>query len=425
MTETAKRGMEIEKVNIPIEEANALSKEFSMHDKVEFLKYRRASNVNFYKLDWFYNYFYGQMIPNTSYLTNFKLVPWSRGFILQFPSPKGDGSLNPLLELEKISSIFKESRTWSKILKVSTVGELNGIIVQGKFGDFIRASEALHEKKIGAIADFVREGGKRIILIAGPSSSGKTTFAERLSIQLRVNGLKPHVISLDNYFKERELVPYDEFGQPDYEAFDYMNTELLNDDLKKLLNGEKTDMPTFDFVAGRPAYKGNYLQLKSGDVLILEGIHGLNENLTYSIPRGEKCKVFISALTQLAIDDHNRIPTTDTRLIRRIIRDYSYRGMPATRTIGMWPSVSRGEAKHIFPYQEEADAIFNSALVYEMCILKLYVEPLLFGIDKDDINCTEARRLIKFLDSFLGMSSEEIPNNSILREFIGGSCFNT
>jgi len=424
MRETVKRGIKIEKVNMPIEAAAALAKSFSMHDKAEFLKYRRASNVNFYKIDWFYDYFYGQMVPNTKHLDAFRLIPRESGFVLQFPSFRGGGELNPLKTLDKISGIFKESRNWSKILKVSTVGELNGIISSGGFGDFIRASEALHEKKIAKIADMIREGGKKTVLIAGPSSSGKTTFAERLSIQLRVNGLKPHIISLDNYFKSREEAPYDEYGQPDFESFDYMNTKLLNEDLTKLLNGERVDMPTYDFVAGHINYKGHYLQLKSDDVLILEGIHGLNEDLTYSIPRAEKFKVFISALTQLSIDDHNRIPTTDTRLLRRIIRDRRHRGMPASRTIAMWPSVSRGEAKHIFPYQEEADAIFNSALVYELCVLKHYAEPLLFGIDKDNPNYTEARRLIKFLDSFLGMNSEEIPNNSILREFIGGSCFN-
>lgn len=425
MRETVAREVEIEKVNIPIEEAIALSKEFSLNDKVEFLKYRRASNVNFYKIDWFYDYFYGQMIPNTKYFNVFKLTPKDSGFMLQFPSQEDCNKLNPFKPLEKISQIFSESRRWSKILKVSTVGELNNIISSGGFGDFIRASEALHEKKIGRIADMILEGGKKIILIAGPSSSGKTTFAERLSIQLRVNGMKPHVISLDNYFLGREMVPYDEHGQPDYEAFEYMNREQLNNDLVKLLNGERVLMPTFDFFAGRVDYKGNSLQLYSDDVLILEGIHGLNENLTYSVPRNQKFKVFISALTQLNIDDHNRIPTTDTRMIRRIVRDYQFRGMPATRTIGMWPSVSRGEGKHIFPYQEEADAMFNSALVYELCVLKHYAEPLLFGIGREQEQYTEARRLIKFLDSFLGMSSEDIPNNSILREFIGGSCFAT
>jgi len=426
MTDAVKNGLKIEKVNIPIEEARAIAKEFSMHDKIAFLKYRRASNVNLYKIDWFYDYFYGPIPPDVSVFRDFELVAQNTGFILQFPSPGGgEGNLNPIKITNKISYIFAESRNWSRILKVSTVGELNGIIASGGFGNFIRTSEALHEKKIGLIADMVLEGRKKIILIAGPSSSGKTTFAERLSIHLRVNGLKPHIISLDNYFKGREDVVFDEFGKPDYEAFDYMNTELLNADLVKLFYGEKVDMPTFDFHAGQAVYKGNYLRLLPDDVLILEGIHGLNEALTYSIARDDKFKIFISALTQLSIDDHNRIPTTDTRLVRRIIRDYNHRGMSATRTIGMWPSVSRGEVRHIFPYQEEADTIFNSALVYELCILKHYAEPLLFGIEKDDPNYAEARRLIKFLDSFLGMSSEEIPHNSILREFIGGSCFNT
>lgn len=425
MNEAIKKELAIEKYSIPIERAVDLSKEFGLYDKVDFLRYRRTANVNFYKIDWFYDYFYGQMIPNVKYIKAFKLILKDNGFLLQFPSPRGNGSLNEVKPVEKISQVFKESSAWSKILRIRTVGELNNIISAGGFNYITRVTEALHEKKISQIADMISEKKNKIVLIAGPSSSGKTTFAERLCIQLRVNGLVPHIISLDNYFLGRSFIPYDEFGQPDYESIDYMNIEQLNTDLTKLLNNERVEMPEFNFLSGNPEYKGNFLQMSETDILVLEGIHGLNEKLTYSVSADLKFKVFISALTQLSIDDHNRIPTTDTRLLRRIVRDNRVRGMDASTTIKMWPSVQRGEAKNIFPFQEEADAMFNSALVYEMCILKQFAEPLLFGIERDKPQYTEARRLIKFLDSFLGISSEDIPKNSILREFIGGSCFHT
>lgn len=413
----------IEKCNMPIEAAAALFKKYAMFDKVEFLKYRRATNINLYKINDFYDYFYGQLLPDASFLTTFELVKTDAGLILRFCSPDNAGELNSLDAFDKISHVFTESRNWGKILNVSNVGQLNNIITSGGFGDFIRTCEALHEKKIAHIADLIRESGKRAVFIAGPSSSGKTTFAMRLCIQLRVNGLKPHVISLDNYFKNRNEVPLDENGRPDYENFDYMNTELLNADLTQLLSGKTTPAPTYDFYEGRTVYKGGSLTLGADDILILEGIHALNDALTYAIDPSVKFKIFISALTQLSIDDHNRITTTDTRLIRRIVRDNRFRGMPAGRTIDMWPNVLKGERKYIFPYQETSDAIFNSALVYEMCVLKHYAEPLLFGVEKDAAYCAQARRLIKFLDSFLGMESEQIPNNSILREFMGGSCF--
>ena len=346
------------------------------------------------------------------------------GFILQFPHSNIQGALCELKPVNKISQVFQESYKWGKILKVDTVGALNNMICNDNFGHITRISEALHEKKIAEIADMILNQKKSIVLIAGPSSSGKTTFAERLCIQLRVNGLRPHIISMDNYFDMSRL-PLDEFGQPDYEALEYVDTEQINEDLVNLLKGKQVDIPTFNFITDSREYKGNYLKLNDDDVIVMEGIHALNEKSTEQISKNDKFKIFISALTQLNVDDHNRIPTTDTRLIRRIVRDHQFRGFSATRTIKMWPSVMRGESKNIFPYQEESDAMFNSALVYEICILKQFVEPLLFKIEKTCEEYTEARRIIKFLDCILGVSSEPVPKNSILREFIGGSCFYT
>ena len=423
MRETAEADVDIEKVSFPINEAFALAKELNLPDKEKILNYRRTSYINFYRLDWFMNYFYGPMVPSCGYLKNFGLVYKHPGCILQFPSPAGGGALSELIPKQKIYEVFREALDWNRILHVDTVFALNGVISDGGLGNIIRISEALHEKKIAEIADLISRGDKKIVLVAGPSSSGKTTFAERLCVQLRVNGLMPHIISLDDYFKAGEFAPTDEYGNPDYEAFEYMDREKLNADLESLLKGETIHMPNFNFITGQPEYKGRYLRLEPSDVLVLEGIHGLNEKLTEGVPRDKKFKIFISALTQLNIDDHNRLATTDNRLIRRLVRDYRTRGMTAAGTIGMWPSVLRGEIKHIFPFQDEADALFNSSLVYEMCIIKQFVEPLLFKIDKTRPEYTEARRLVKFLDSFLGADSREVPTNSILREFIGGSVF--
>ena len=280
----------------------------------------------------------------------------------------------------------------------------------------------MQEKKIALLADQIKEQGKPIVLIAGPSSSGKTTFATRLSIQLRVNGFQPYVISLDNYYLNRELVPKDEFGEYDFETIDAIDTQQIDEDLRRLVNGETVQIPSFNFLTGRREYKGHTIKLSPGDVLIMEGIHGLNGAIGAGMPPGDTFRIFISALTQIGIDDHNHIPTTDTRLIRRIVRDFQFRGQTAERTIDMWPSVRHGESKYIFPFQEKADAFFNSALVYEMCVLKQFAEPLLFGIDRYSPASPEAHRLVKFLDGFLGVTSEIVPPNSILREFIGGSC---
>lgn len=419
------RDVPIEKVSMSLEEAINISKKFGLKDKVQILKYRRTSSVSFYKMDWFYNYFYGQMVPSTGYLKVFKLKKEAKGFVIQFPNPEEPDTVRELKSLKKISKIFLESSQWGRILRVDTVAALNDEISKVGLNSIIRVAEALHEKKIANIADMIHQQNKNIVLIAGPSSSGKTTFAQRLGIQLKVNGMRPYVISLDNYYMEREFIPKDEFGELDFESIQALDVKAINKDLEKLLAGKLVDIPTFNFKLGKRIYKGDYFKMEDNDVLIIEGIHGLNDKIGENIHSENKFKIFISALTQLNIDDHNRIPTTDTRMIRRIVRDNKFRGVDALTNIAMWPSVLRGESLHIFPYQERADAMFNSALVYEMSILKQYAEPLLFKIDNSHPQHAEARRLIKFMDSFLGVTSESVPHNSILREFIGGSCFHT
>ncbi len=423
MIEIVKEDLPIEKYSITIEEGIRLSEEFGLYDKIELLKYRRTSKINFYKLDWYYDYFYGPMVPRTGYLKKFHLQKNDTGFVLQFPLGENPFELTELKTLKKITNVFIESNHWAKILNVDTVSALNRQICNGKLGDIIRISEALHEKKVANIADIISNEKKNIVLVAGPSSSGKTTFSHRLYIQLRVLGLNPYVISLDDYFNSAKDAPLDEFGKPNYECVEHVDIRQVNEDLSKLLKGETIELPVYNFTTGLREYKGRFLKLNKDDVLIIEGIHALNEKLTSEIAKDYKFKIFISALTQLNIDDHNRIPTTDTRLVRRIVRDNRFRNTSADVTIGAWQSVMKGETLNIFPFQEEADAFFNSALVHEMCVLKQFAEPLLFQIHREKPQFAEARRLIKFLDSFLGVSSEHIPENSILREFIGGSCF--
>jgi len=423
MRNTISKNLPITKHILQKEEAITIAKDFGLEDKVELLNYRHNLTVSFYKMDWLYNYFYGEMPPTTGRLNQFKLTRRSKGFMLLFPNAAQNYELTDISPENRINEVFAESNRWAQIIKADTVGALNKKLCQDGSGEIIRVAEALHEKKIALLADKIHDEHRSIVLIAGPSSSGKTTFATRLGVQLRVNGLVPHVISLDNYYFDRDKCPKDEFGNYDFETIDAIDTTQITHDLKALLNGEKVEIPKFNFITGKREYKGNYLALSQKDVLILEGIHGLNERISADVPATDKFKIFISALTQINIDDHNRIPTTDTRLLRRIVRDYQFRGSSAAVTIDMWPSVMRGEVKYIYPCQELADEFFNSALVYEMCILKQYAEPLLFGITPNQPQYTEARRLIKFLSSFLGIPSDDVPENSILREFVGGSCF--
>ncbi|MEF9958546.1 MAG: nucleoside kinase [Niameybacter sp.] len=424
MHEMVEKALPITKTTLPIDEALKLFATLDMPDKEALFRYRRTSNVNVYHLDGVDNYFYGYMMPSVEHVKCFKLQPYAHGFILLFPDEARPTQLANFVSQPKLSTVFRESEEWARILDVDIVASLNKVITQGRLPDLIRVAEAFHEKKIAGIADQIASHSKvRLVLIAGPSSSGKTTFAQRLCVQLRVNGLTPHVISIDDYFVNREQTPLDEDGKYDFEALEAIDIQLFNEHMSKLIAGETVEIPTFNFKTGRREYKGHKVALGEEDVLVIEGIHGLNERLSYAIPRENKFKIYVSCLTQLNVDYHNRIPTTDTRLIRRMIRDNQYRGMSAEQTLAQWASVRRGENKNIFPFQEEADVMFNTVLIYELAVLKQKAEPLLFGIDRQSPYYSEAKRLLKFLEYFLTADTEGIPNTSIIREFIGGSCF--
>lgn len=402
-----------------------IMKEQCMHDKVKLLRFRRASTVNLYELDGLYDYFYGYMPISTGVLDVFELMPYENGFLIRMPDAKEPKKIMPFYDPKKISSVFMEQLEWCKLMDVSTVADLNDILTKGEFGDLIRVNEALHEKKVAQIADqvFRKIDEVKVVLIAGPSSSGKTSFANRLCIQLRALGVKPHKLSLDDYFLNREMTPLDEFGNKNFECIDALDLQQLNEDLTALIAGGRVEIPSFNFTAGKREYQGNYIQLKRDEILVIEGIHGLNDRLTSEIPEQNKFKIFISAITQLNLDDHNRISTSDSRLIRRMVRDNQFRGRDAATTIESWNMVTKGEEENIFPFQENADAIFNSATIYELSVLKQYVEPLLFAIDESQEEYITANRLIKFLDYFLVAPGSEIPNNSLIKEFVGGSCF--
>lgn len=424
MKELVGQNLPIEKRSIPVEEAIEHFTRHGMTDKARLFRFRRSSSVNVYLLDGFEDYYYGYMVPSTGYLKYFKLIPYDEGFVLEFPPRKTPETFGPFREQPKVFQTLKSSTKWGEILNVGTVGALNEQISEGNVGNIILAQEAIMEKGLGDIAaEIASRPDKKLIMIAGPSSSGKTTFSHRLSIQLMAHGLKPHPIAVDNYFVERVDTPKDENGQYNFECLEAMDIELFNQQMSALLRGEKVFLPTFNFITGMKEYKGNSLKLGPEDVLVIEGIHCLNDALSYSLPAENKFKIYVSALTQMNIDEHNRIPTTDGRLIRRMVRDARTRGASAQKTISMWPSVRRGEDENIFPYQESADVVFNSALIYELAVLKQYAEPLLFGIRPEDPEYLEAKRLLKFLNYFQGIDSNLIPGNSILREFIGGSFF--
>ena len=392
-------------------------------DKVELLRYRRSSRVNLYELDGYMDYYYGYMVPSTGYLKYFDLKLYKNGFMLMFPN-KNTRETAEFQPSEKLFQILDDSARWGADMGVRTVGDLNRVIAQGRIQDLILVQESWMEQKIGKIAEMIAEDKRRkFILVAGPSSSGKTTFSHRLSIQLTAQGLKPHPISLDDFYVNREDTPKDEFGEYDFECLEALDIPLFNQSMTQLLAGEAVTLPVFNFKTGHREYRNRPLQLGGEDVLVIEGIHGLNEKLSFRLPKENKFKIYISALTQLNIDAHNNLPTTDGRLLRRMVRDSQTRNTAARETLARWNSVRRGEEKNIFPYQEEADVMFNSALIYELSVLKLYAEPLLFSIDNDCPEYAEAKRLLKFLDYFLPVPGENIGHNSILREFIGGSCF--
>ena len=417
--------------NIPINKrtistgsAVELFKRHKMYDKEKLFKFRRASKVNIYSLKGFEDYFYGYMVPSTGYVKYFDLFLYDEGFVLQLPVKDNPNVVPPFEPQNKLFKVLKESEQWGKMLNIDTVGALNEQISKNGIKDIILVAEALQEKKIAEIAtQIAADKTKKFIMIAGPSSSGKTSFSHRLSIQLRANGLTPHPIGVDDYFVDRVNSPRDEFGNYNFEVLEALDVEQFNKDMVALMNGETVKMPTYNFVTGKREYKGNTLTLGKDDILVIEGIHGLNDKLSYALPKESKFKIYISALTQLNVDEHNRIPTTDGRLLRRMVRDARTRGITAKETIARWPSVRNGEESYIFPFQEEADVMFNSALIYELAVLKQFAEPLLFGIEQDCPEYMEAKRLLKFLDYFLGVTTEDIPMNSLVREFVGGSCF--
>ncbi len=405
-------------------DAAAYFREKGILDKSRLLHYRRASVTNVYQMGSYMDYSYGRVASKMALLGEFALTRYEGGFVLRFGT-KEDAHHLPLFEPDKkLFAVQKDSLEWGERLGIRNVADLNGRIVSDQAGELILTMEAYHEREIAHIAaSIAADPQKRIVMIAGPSSSGKTTFSHRLSAQLSVYGLRPHPIPVDDYFKNREDTPRDEHGEYNFECLEALDVEQFNTDMTRLLAGEQVELPTFNFKAGKREYRGKVKQLGERDILVIEGIHCLNDALSYALPRESMCKIYISALTQLNLDDHNRIATTDGRLIRRIVRDARTRGTSAERTIRMWPSVRRGEEQYIFPHQESADIMFNSALIYELSVLKVYVEPYLFGISQDMPEYVEAKRLLKFLEYFVPMPSEAIPNNSLLREFVGGGCF--
>ena len=414
----------IEKYVIKTDKAREMFHEFKMHDKELLMTYRRSSAVNIYRLDGMIDYYYGYMVPSTSYLKVFDLELYEDGFVLLFPNQNSD-VVEPLNTSKKLYHTLDEAKEWSRMLGVGTIGALNEAIAQGRGNEIILLQEALMEQRIGNVAaQIAQDENKKFIMIAGPSSSGKTSFSNRLSIQLSAKGLRPHPIALDDYYVDREKSPRDENGNYDFECLECIDVEQFNIDMTRLLNGETVDMPSFNFKTGKREYRGKKLRLGENDVLVIEGIHGLNDKLSYSLPSESKFKIYLSALAPLSIDEHNPLPTTDGRLLRRMVRDARTRNTSAQETLKMWYSVRRGEEKYIFPFQESADVMFNSALVYEIAVLKTYAEPLLFQIPRDCEEYKEAKRLLKFLDYFLALPTEGIAQNSLAREFIGGSCFN-
>ena len=424
MWEYVRKDIRIIKKSMPLDEANVIFAEQKMTDKVRLFKYRGSSSVNVYNLDGYYDYYYGFMLPSTGYVKYFDLQKYESGLVLILPEKENPTVLEEFKPLPKLFHSMEISSDWGEKLGVDTVSDLNDQIRKGRFNELVLVQEALQERRISEIAsEIVSRGKVKFVMIAGPSSSGKTSFSHRLSVQLRTHGLTPHPIGVDDYFVDREKTPKQPNGDYDFECLEAIDTKLFNDDMCALLAGERIELPTFNFVTGKREYKGDYKQLGPDDILVIEGIHGLNDKMSYALPAESKYKIYISALTCLNIDEHNRIPTTDGRLLRRMVRDARTRGASAEKTISMWPSVRRGEEKYIFPFQEEADAMFNSAMTYELAVIKQYAEPLLFNIRRGQPEYHEAKRLLKFLEYFLGVSSEELPNNSLCREFVGGSCF--
>ena len=413
----------ITKRSLDTDQASRYFDSVGLKGKRELFKFRRESKTNIYSMDGYDNYFYGYMAPSTGYIPTFLVSAYQHGVVLQIPKRKQTEEIVPFTPQPKLFHVMQRSREWTKTMGVDTVGALNDEITYGNINHLILLQEGLQEKLLADIADEIVSKNKRIILIAGPSSSGKTTFSHRLSIQLEIAGLTPYPVSMDDYFLDRELSPRDENGNYNFETIASLDVDLLTKHINQLLNGEEVDVPSYNFITGKREYHGHKLKIGQKDVLVMEGIHGLNGTLTNEIPEDAKYRIYVSALNQINLDEHNRIPSSDGRLLRRIVRDAMTRGNDARETISRWDSVRKGEEDNIFPYQEEADVMFNSAQVYEIAVLKQYAEPLLFAVPKDCPEYQEAKRLLKFLEYFLNIPSEAIPKTSLLREFIGGSCF--
>lgn len=426
-----KRVKEIIDSNLPIEKrfmtkeeaVEFYKKEKTLKGKLQ-LDLKQKKEVTLYFCENYYNYFYGVLPITTGFAEAYEIVPYANGFLIRYPNRENPYELTKFNDTPKLFKTLEDYEELHKILNINTLYKLNSIIKDKKIEEYILLDEALHEKKIGAIADNIAKNKNiKLVAIAGPSSSGKTTFAKRLELQLKLNGLKPVIISVDNYFVEREETPLDEDGNYDFESINAIDTKLLNQDLVKLLNGEEIEAPTFNFHTGHKEYRGNKMRLNADEVLIMEGIHCLNDELTYLIPKEQKYKIYISCLTVLNIDYYNRISTTDSRLIRRLVRDYQFRGYNAAHTLQMWPSVNRGEFKNIFKFQEEADVMFNSSLIYELSVLKKYAIPLLKEVENNSPLYSETKRLISLLSYFEDIQDDAVPTHSLLREFIGGSIF--
>lgn len=414
----------IVKSTVSVRKIRKYFREHFMVKKANLFRYRMSSVINVYELDGFVDYFYGYMLPDTELLGTFELIPYAEGCLLRLPEAADLKKVPAFVPSPKVFNVQVEMAKWGEMLGINTVSDLNDTICRGNVADTLLYAEALQEGKISEIAGMIAaRDAVKFVLIAGPSSSGKTTFSRRLSVQLKAKGLNPYPISLDNYYVNRVDTPLDENGEYDYECLEAIDLKLFNSDMKALLDGECVELPYYNFKTGLREYHGEFIQLGKDDVLVLEGIHGLNDRMTEMLPDESKFRIYISALTQLNIDNHNRIPTTDGRLIRRMVRDYRTRGTSAASTIARWPSVRRGEEKYIFPYQEKADAVFNSALIYELAVLKISAIPFLHQIPEDAPEFEEAKRLLKFLDYFVAVPTEAIPINSILREFVGGGCF--
>lgn len=425
MKEIVAEDMPFVKEVVSREEAMEIFEKDGRKDKQKIMNASlNLKDVKFYSLGGVRDFFYGLMAPSAGYIEHFELMKYRRGVLLRFPHPANPNEIPPYVDETKLYQAFGEQTKWDKLLGVNYVADLNEKIESGQYRELIQLSEALHEKKIAEIADMIKKQNKRIVLIAGPSSSGKTTFARRLCIQLKVNGLEPIYMGTDDYFVEREETPLDENGEKDYENLQALDIELFNSNMNNLLAGEKVDLPTFNFMTGHKEYGKRITSIRANQPIVIEGIHALNEELTTYIPKEEKFKIYISPLTQLNIDAHNRIPTTDERMLRRMVRDNLYRGHNAQSTIASWPKVRAGEDKNIFPYSSEADVLFNSYHVYEIAVLKKYAEPLLKEIKPEEAEYADAVRMLKFLRFFKTIEDDSIiVNNSIIREFIGGSIF--